>query len=76
MVVRRTARGVPSRKAAPVALPDPSVTLDVSYPLVGGNVIQMRPTFKSFKEAIASLQEYEKSWAKTLAGHKKAARSK
>lgn len=73
-MARGSAKGNGQRGEA-VALPSPSITLDVVMPRPGGGVDQMRPSFPTFEEARRALVAYEAQWKKTLAAHKKAART-
>ena len=69
------------KRAAPaVALPTPSITLDIVLPTPDGNTAQYRPTFSDFAQVQSALNSYMKEWTKMLVTHtknaKKAARAR
>lgn len=61
---------------AAVALPNPSITLDIVMPGADGTTDQRRPVFTSFEDARQALVAIERQWSKTLAAHKKAAKKR
>lgn len=59
-----------------VALPAPSITLDIVMPKADGGVDQQRPGFNDFDKAMKALASFKTSWEKYLTLHKKAAKGK